>query len=264
MLRSVRMIEVNNVSMRFRIPKRYREYLFHPLRQPSEIAALSDVSLKIEKGDAVAFLGPNGAGKTTLLKTIGGMLYPTNGNVSVNGHDTVRQNSKAHETVGYVINEDRSFYWRLTGRQNLEFFGVLDNVPPEELKQAIERLLTFVGMSEHADKQVYGYSSGMRQRLAIARGLLSNPEILILDEPTRTLDPLSAASLRTLIYHELHKAQNKTLLVATHMVQEVELLCNKVCVINNGKIIKYMKLTEIKEQFDSIERFYTAVIGEAK
>ena len=256
------MIKVQNVSMVFRIPKRYREYLFHPFRKPKNVNAISGATITITKGDAVAFLGPNGAGKTTLLKVIGGLLYPTEGSVQVNGYDTVKQNEKAHETVGYVINEDRSFYWRLSGRHNLEFFGTLDNVSRSALRERIRELVDFVDMTEHIDKQVWGYSSGMRQRLAIARALVSDPEILILDEPTRTLDPLGAVKLRELIYKELHQAQKKTLLVATHQVQEVEALCNKVCIIDKGRLRAFLTLKEIKKRYRTVERFYAKVIGE--
>lgn len=254
-------IEVSGVNMVFKLPKRYREHILHPFRKPREVIAVSDASISIEHGDSIAFLGPNGAGKTTLLKIMGGLLYPTKGKVTVNGYESVFQNDKAREKIGYVINEDRSFYWRLTGRQNLEFFGTLDNVPAKALHHSIQKQLEFVSLEIHADKQVYAYSSGMRQRLAIARALLSYPDILILDEPTRTLDPVSAVTLRGLIYRELHKALSKTLLVATHQVQEVEALCNKICVINNGKILAFESLKNAKKKHGSVAKFYESKVG---
>ena len=209
------MISAEAVTMQYPIPKRLREYLFHPFRPLRRVEALSEVNVQIEEHDCVALVGPNGAGKTTLLKLLGGLLYPTFGSVKVSGVDTTLDNLAARRRVGLVINEERSFYWRLTGIENLEFFGVLDNIRGQELKRRIASLLDLVGLTKAGDKRVSDYSSGMRQRLAIARGLMANPEVLLLDEPTRSLDPLGAQAIRRLISGEVHAEKPRVLVVTT-------------------------------------------------
>jgi len=213
------MIELKDVSMQYPVPRSYKEHLLKAFRRKERKTALSQVSMVIEAGDRIALLGANGAGKTTLLKLIGGLLYPTIGTVTINGLDTVRENVKARQAVGFVINEERSFYWRLSGFENLRFFGELDNLHGPDLAARINGLLKLVGMDKHADTQVAGYSSGMKQKLAIARGLLADPDILILDEPTRALDPISAREIRTIIQEKLHAQAGKTLLIATHNLE---------------------------------------------
>src|SRR5690554_13307 len=209
------MIIAENISMHYPIPKKYIEYITKPFKQ-EKFTALHGLSLKIDDGDRVAFLGTNGAGKTTFLKIIGGLLYPTSGTLTVNGCDTSKENLKARKNVGFVLNEERSFYWRLTGKQNLEFFGTLDNLHGEELRNKVQELIKLVGLEDAQNKLFAGYSSGMKQRLAIARGLLSDPDILILDEPTRTLDPISAEDISHIISDRIHSKKGRTLLIATH------------------------------------------------
>lgn len=255
------MIQLRNVKMVYPIPKRYRDYLLHPFKKEKGITAIYDVNLDIKKGDSVGFLGPNGAGKTTLLKLIGGLLYPTAGKITANGFDTVNHNLEARKSIGFVINEERSFYWRLTGIQNLEFFGILDNLSGVILRKRISELLHFVGLKDKGNKPVSGYSSGMIQRLAIARGLIANPDILIMDEPTKALDPLSTEKLRQLIYEEIHKKGGKTLLIATHQINEAEVLCNKICLISRGQVMAYKEIDKINLEYDNLTKFYKAIMA---
>jgi len=180
-------------------PRRYLDYLLRPFARPQYFTALRGINLTIDRGECVALLGPNGAGKTTLLRLIGGLLFPTSGTVTVNRFDSYKNNDEVRGMVGYVLNEERSFFWRLTGRQNLEFFGALENLWGERLRYRIDSLIESVGLEDARDKHVSDYSSGMRQRLAIARGLLADPPILLLDEPTRCLDPIGAQAVRELI-----------------------------------------------------------------
>jgi ABC-2 type transport system ATP-binding protein len=201
-------------------------------------------------------LGSNGAGKTTLLKLIGGLLYPTEGNILINGYDTVKDNLKARQMVGFVLNEERSFYWRLTGRQNLSFFGHLDNLYGSVLDNKIIDLIHLVGLDEAADRHFSTYSSGMKQRLAIARGLMSDPGILILDEPTRTLDPIASEEMRSLITKKVHNYFEKTIFIATHRLDEAEALCDKICIMAKGQILLYQDKNEILSEFGSLENCY--------
>ena len=145
-------ISVRGVTMRFPIPKRYREWLFSPLTPRKSCTALRQTTLEIQSGDRIALMGPNGAGKTTLLKLIGGLLFPTEGEVFVNGLSTRHSNSTARKSVGFVFNEERSFFWRLTGLQNLEFFGALDNLSGSYLHDRIRYLINLVGLEASASK----------------------------------------------------------------------------------------------------------------
>jgi len=249
------MISVTDVTMRYPVPKRYVDLLMHPFKNKWN-TALRDLTLSIATGDCIALLGPNGAGKTTLLRLIGGLIYPTSGSVEINGFDTETHNLEVRRSVGFVMNEERSFYWRLTGVQNLEFFGALDNIGRQELRGRISKLLQLVGLGNDGDKRVAHYSTGMRQRLGIARGLLCEPEILLLDEPTRSLDPVGADDLHELISNHLHARRNKTLIIATHDIQEAELLCNRVCCIFRGKVRGIRDLTEIRKQAGGLAAFY--------
>src|ERR1700733_9415323 len=158
-------ISARSVTMQFPVPKRYRELLLHPFRHRRVVTALRSVNLEVEKGDRIALLGPNGAGKTTLLKLIGGLLLPTEGEIVVNGHDALHHNSAARKSVGFVMNEERSFFWRLNARQNLEFFAALDNLSGKTMEGRVRELIHFVGLDPYVEKSVDTYSSGMKQRL---------------------------------------------------------------------------------------------------
>lgn len=255
------MIEVRNVSMKFPIPRRFKDMVIKPFAKKKYKVALNSVSIAIERGDRVAFLGINGAGKTTLLKLIGGLLYATSGNITVNNIDTYLNNLGARKNVGFVLNEERSFYWRLTGIQNLEFFGSLENIGKKKLQEVSSELLRLVGLEDDRDRLVASYSSGMKQRLAIARGLLSNPEILVLDEPTRALDPQGVEDVKALLSKKIHENSNRTLLIATHRFDEAEELCNKVCIMRKGKILAYSTIEEIKSTYQNVPNYYHTIIN---
>jgi ABC-2 type transport system ATP-binding protein len=242
--------------MRFPIIKRYRELVLHPFGPRRVFSALTSVSLEIQQGDRIAVLGPNGAGKTTLLKLIGGLLLPTEGEIVVNGFDTSRHNTAARKSVGFVMNEERSFFWRLTATQNLEFFAVLDNLAGASIRERCRELIRFVGLEDHADKPVSTYSSGMKQRLALARGLMAEPEVLILDEPTRTLDPIACEDLITLINDRLHKGSRKTILIATHRLEEAMTLCDKVLIIDKGRLVAFDRIADLVDRGITLSTYY--------
>jgi ABC-2 type transport system ATP-binding protein len=250
------LIAVQDVTMRFPIPKRYREWVLAPLRRRKTSTALLHANLKVQTGDRIAVMGPNGAGKTTLLKLIAGVLLPTDGKVFVNGHSTFEQNALARRSVGFVFNEERSFFWRLTGAQNLEFFGALDNLYGKQLRERIEHVLELVGLKGAADKAVYTYSSGMKQRLAIARVLIADPDVFILDEPTRALDPIACDQLVELILSTVYRNSQKTLLIATHRPEEASLLCNKLLVVGGGNIIGGESMEVLEENGVTVLDYY--------
>jgi len=250
------LILARDVTMQFPVPKRYRELLLRPFLPRRLVTALSSVNLEVEKGERIALLGPNGAGKTTLLKLIGGLLLPTQGNIVVNGHDTLRHNTAARKLVGFVLNEERSFFWRLNARQNLEFFAALDNLSGRAMQERVGELIQLVGLESHVDKIVSTYSSGMKQRLALARGLIAEPEVLILDEPTRALDPVACEDINDLIIDRLHKGSQKTLLIATHRLEEAMKLCDKVLIINHGRIVAFDRISDLLARGITLSDYY--------
>lgn len=254
------MLKINELYMYYPQPKRYKDFILRPFEN-RRTEALSNINMEVQPGDKVAFLGSNGAGKTTLLKLVGGLLYPSRGSITVNGYDTIKNNLAARKSVGFVLNEERSFYWRLTGLQNLEFFGVLDNLYGQALKEKTRELIGLVGLNDAANKLVAGYSSGMKQKLAIARGLLSDPDILILDEPTRTLDPIATEEIKDLIQKKVNQDKERVLLMATHSLEEAETLCNKACIMNKGRMLEFMTVGEIKARHGDLLRFYKETIS---
>jgi ABC-2 type transport system ATP-binding protein len=254
-------ISVLDVTMCFPIVKRYRELLSHPLQPRRMFTALSSVTVRIQEGDRVAVMGPNGAGKTTLLKLIGGLILPTKGDVVVNGFSTIHHSADARKSVGFVLNEERSFFWRLTGTQNLEFFGALDNLGGADLHNRIRELIRLVGLEEGATRAVEGYSSGMKQRLALARGLITDPRVLILDEPTRALDPIASAEMFDLILSRIYSDTRKTLLIATHRMDEALKLCNKVLVIDKGRIQAFDSISDLKRDQISLSQYYRRALA---
>jgi len=245
--------------MRYRLPRTFLECLVTPFKK-STTTAIASFTLEIAEGECVGFVGPNGAGKTSILKMMGGLLFPSVGTITIAGYDTVIHNDTVRRKVGYVINEDRSFYWRLTGYQNLEFFGALDNLYGQELHQRIDKVLRGVGLEEMKDRQVAGFSSGMRQRLAMARGILAEPDVLILDEPTRALDPSGADDIRQLIVDERLKSPRRTLLIATHHLEEIEKICDSVCILNHGRLVAYERVANIRRGGESLHDFYRKAI----
>ena len=242
-------IQVEGVTKRFPKMKRYREMLLHPFRR-EEITALRGVDLRVARGELFGLLGPNGAGKTTLIKILCTLVHPNEGRAWVNGYDTVSQSWRIRCSIGYVISEERSFYWRLTGRQNLEFFATLYNLERIQARKRIRWVLRLLGLESAADKMFKDYSTGMRQKLAIARGLLTDPAIIFMDEPTRSLDPLAAQHLRDFVIEEIVARQGRTVFFSTHNLQEAQ-LCRRIAILDRGKIVLCDSPARIKEQYST-------------
>ncbi len=192
----------------------------------------TELSFALHESERLGLIGPNGAGKTTLLKALCGLVLPESGVIEIKG---VPAGSAALPRVlGLVHGEERSFYWRLTARENLNFYARLHGLSRGRREGVVAELLERVDLSKDADRRFGDFSSGMRQRLAIARALLADPPVLLMDEPTRSLDPLSASRLRSWIKDELHGRLGKTVLVATHNLQEAEQLCHRVAILARG------------------------------
>jgi ABC-2 type transport system ATP-binding protein len=206
-------------------------------RRRLEIEAVRGISFDVAEGELFGLLGPNGAGKTTTIKMLITLLIPTSGRASVLGHDVVRDAHEVRKRIGYVFGGERGVYERLSGLDNLRYFAELYGVPAREQRRRIGELLELVGLVGRERERVEGYSRGMRQRLHIARGLLHDPPVLFLDEPTIGLDPVGARELRATIA-ELSDA-GKTILLTTHYMFEADALCDRIAVIANGAIVAH-------------------------
>ncbi|MGC9209975.1 MAG: ABC transporter ATP-binding protein [Acidilobus sp.] len=201
-----------------------------------QIRALDRVSIKVSLGSVVALVGPNGAGKTTLLKILATLITPTSGRAFVMGYDVVRDEREVRRSLGIVLTGERLFYYRLTGYENLVFFGSLYDMSLPEVKGRARELLELVGLSRWADVPYMKYSLGMQRRLALARALLHDPPVLLLDEPTLGLDPVSAREFRSLVKV---LSKGKAVLFTSHYMGEVEGLADYIYVIKGGRIIAH-------------------------
>lgn len=204
-------------------------------RKTKEVLAVDDISFEITPGELFGLLGPNGAGKTTTVKMLTTLLIPTAGTARVFEKDIVKDAEVIRSRIGFIFGGERGLYWRLSGIDNLRYFATLYNVEPELTKKRIPYLLELVGLSERGNEKVEGYSRGMKQRLHIARTLLHDPEVLFLDEPTIGLDPVGARETRQVIRNL--QEEKKTILLTTHYMFEADALCDRIAVINHGKII---------------------------
>lgn len=204
-------------------------------RRAVEVEAVRGVSFEIGKGELFGLLGPNGAGKTTTIKMLITLLLPSSGTARVLGLDVARDAREVRKRIGYVFGGDRGLYERLSGLDNLRYFAELYGVEPRRQKPRIAELLDLVGLAGREREKVEGYSRGMRQRLHIARGLLHDPEVLFLDEPTIGVDPVGARELRATIASLT--ATGKTVLLTTHYMFEADALCDRIAVIAHGQIV---------------------------
>ncbi|MCM8799587.1 MAG: ABC transporter ATP-binding protein, partial [Candidatus Omnitrophica bacterium] len=181
-------------------------------------------------------VGPNGAGKTTIIKILAGLILADSGRVKVLNLDVIKDELKLKASVSLLTGEERSFYWRLTGRENLEFFGYLYNLSKNKIKKKIEELALILNIGEYLDRRFQEYSTGIKQRFSIARALLNDPKIIFMDEPTKNLDPLVAEATRNFIKNELKDNQNKTIFFATHNLKEAFSLGETIAIMDRGKI----------------------------
>ena len=237
-------ISCTELEKYYPVPVSIRSILGLARSKKTKKLVLAGVSFEVGAGEVFGIVGPNGAGKTTILKILSHLTSPTSGRALVCGFDVERQWEKAVRCIGYCISEERSFFWRLSGRQNLQFFADLLEVPVRVARAKINDLLELLELKEVANERFMNYSSGMKQKLAIARSLLADPQVLLMDEPTRGLDPRAASKLRSFILTYVSR-QNKAALVTTNQVSDVEHLCHRIAVLNRGRIIARGSVAEI-------------------
>ena len=205
--------------------------------------AVGGITFTVEPGEVFGLLGPNGAGKTTTVRLLNGILPPSAGTARVFGLDPVTQGEQVRRNSG-VLTETPAMYERLTARENLEFFGTLQEIPEADLAARVDEMFRFFELSSRAGDKVETYSKGMKQRLALARALLHKPPLLFLDEPTSGLDPEAAQQVNDLIA-SLSQASGQTVVLATHNLMEAQRLCDRVAIMNRGKILALGSLDEL-------------------
>ena len=225
----MRAIEVKDLK------KSYPKRIPLPFRRVEWVEALRGISFKVRKGELFGLLGPNGAGKTTTIKILTTLLEPSGGSAKVLGYDVVEQAREVRRRINLVAEGERSLYWRLSAYENLRYFASIYYVPKDEAERRIKELLQLVGLWERRNDLVMGFSRGMKQRLAIAKALINDPEVLFLDEPTLGLDVQSALFVREFV--EKLVREGKTVLLTTHYMAEAERLCDRIAIIDGGKII---------------------------
>jgi ABC-2 type transport system ATP-binding protein len=255
-------ISVRGLVKRYPHIRNYKELFLHPFHR-SFLTALDGIDLEVAPGRCFCLLGPNGAGKTTLIKILCTIVLADSGQAFVDGIDAARDPDKIKPRIGFAIGEERSFYWRLTGRQNLEFFAALNNIPPSEARRRIGELLRLTDLENAADSRFNTYSTGMRQMLAFARALLTDARILFVDEPTRSLDPRSADKIRSFIKNELVGRQGKTAFWATHNLAETADVADDLAILDKGRVRVAGPLAEVtKGGTISLRDIFYGAVGE--
>ncbi len=216
---------------------------------------LFDVNLRVGRGELFGLLGPNGAGKSTLLKLLATLTVPDRGRMTIDGIDVAAEPLEAKRRIALCASDERSFYFRLTARQNLEFFGSLMGVSGALLRRRIHECADLVDLRAHLDRRFGGFSSGMRVRLTVARALMADPSIMFFDEPTRAVDPVHAEDLRAMIRHSLVERAGKTVILATNLLEEAWQMCDRVAVINHGRIVALGPPRELDVELGAVARY---------
>ena len=238
------MIELSNVSKTFN----------------GKVKAVDNVTMTVKDGEIFGFLGPNGAGKTTTIKIITGILNADSGSVKINGYDIKKDTIQAKFQFGFVP-DDPNMFLRLKGIEYLNFMADMYEVSEKDRKERIERLGHRFGMVEVLYDEIQSYSHGMRQKIVLIGALIHDPSVWILDEPMTGLDPKSSFILKEMMKE--HVSQNKTLFFSTHVLEVAEKLCNKVAIINKGRILFYGSIEDMRQHFkedESLEKMFLELV----
>jgi len=246
-------VRLSGVSKRFPVRRKWLDTLLHPTRIEYQ-QALDPIDLEIRAGETFGLLGQNGAGKTTLFKILATLVLPDEGTAEVAGIDVVRHPSRVRDILTPVIPNERSLYWRLNAVENLRLYAALHGSTGEAGRKIVEETLHVVGLDDAGEKQVGLFSSGMRQRLLVARALLSHPKVLLLDEPTRSMDPVGARDFRAFIREEIIERQRCTVLLATHDHHEVADLCTRIGILEKGRLLAVGAAGELVEDMN-VQRY---------
>lgn len=232
----------------------------HLVKHYGKFKALEDVSFEVYKGDVLGFLGPNGAGKSTTIRALLSLIKPTSGEIKLFGKDPVKDHKYIFSRIGCIV-EKPDFYLYLSAQKNLEIFARLTGV--ELKKNRISEIIDFVGLKGREKDKLKGFSNGMKQRLGIAQTLIHDPELIILDEPTTGLDPQGILDIRNLIL-QLKNEYNKTILLSSHLLSEIELIANRMVIINKGKTLVQGSVADLLNEQELIVSFTLDDIEKAR
>jgi ABC-2 type transport system ATP-binding protein len=237
-------VQVNSLSKTFETKE---GALFRKV--PRTVVAVDSISFSVPKSEIFGLLGPNGAGKTTTIKMLCTLITPTSGDAYINGFSLAKDQQKVRENLGVMLTGERTLYWKLTGRENLEYFAALYHLDPSYARKRIEELLALVGLKERENMLVENYSTGMRIRLSFTKALLNEAPVLLFDEPTASLDPQSSRLIRDII-RDLKKAGH-AIILTTHNMEEADVLSDRVAIIDRGKIVSLGPPSQLKEKVKS-------------
>ncbi len=241
-----------------------RKYLVGPKIEKDElIYAVNEVDLQIKKGELFGLLGPNGAGKTTLVKCLSTLLLPNAGTAVINGHDIIEDPIAARESIGITTGGERTLYWKLSGRDNLRYFASLYGLSSEQADERVDYLLETMGLTGKQYERIEKYSTGMRQKVSICRALIHDPPVLLLDEPTLGLDPSFSRFIRSFIRKDLNEKGGKTILLTTHYMDEADQLCDRIAIMNDGKIVAVDTPENLKKSIPHDEILEVKCVGSA-
>jgi ABC-2 type transport system ATP-binding protein len=258
-LQSENAIETINLTKTFRTRILNNETKFFKHKTVT-INAIENLNIEIKKGELFGLLGPNGAGKTTLVKMLCTLLPPDKGTALINGFDIIKEQMKVKRSLGTLFSVgERGFFWRLSGYRNLEFFAAIYNVPRQKRHERIMEVLDLVGLKDSTFNLYQKYSGGMKRKLSLARTLLPNPPILLLDEPTTGLDAISARSIREFVKNRVSKESGKTVLYTTHYIEEAAQICDRIGILTRGKLIARDTPDALRDKIKKEERIYLIV-----
>jgi len=232
-------VETRGLHKYFAVTRPLRERLFSPFDPRRRICALENVNLRLPPGEILGIVGPNGAGKTTLLRILADVLEPDAGTAEICGQPLRRGQDHLRRQVGCVFSDERSFFWRLSGRQNLEFFAGLYGVGRREARTRMRRLLDLFGMWEKSGQLFRDYSSGTRKKFGVLRALLHQPRVVLLDEVTNSLDPPSTQMVKTLVRDYVNAEEGRVALWSTHRLEEIGEVCDRIIALEHGRIDFY-------------------------
>ncbi len=222
-------------------------------KPPRHNIAVDDVSLDIREHELFGLLGPNGAGKTSIIKMLSTLVIPDKGTATVHGWDILKDPFNVRMSIGLTLSSERQLYWKLSARENLEYFASLYLIHHKEIPSRVDAVLSLLQIGDQEDMLVENFSSGNKQKVALARALLNNPPVLFLDEPTIGLDPSFSQSFRTLIKSTINRKEKKTILLTTHYMDEADQLCDRIAFIDRGRIVALGTPRELKRSIDEKE-----------
>jgi len=239
------LLTVNNLTKRF-----------------GDLTAVDQVSFHVNEGEIFGLLGENGAGKTTTLRMLATMLQPTSGTAALAGYDLVTQPEQVRSRIGILFGGESGLYDRLTAAENIAYFGRLNNMDEDQLKERIEELARIFGMEEYIHRKAGKFSKGMKQKVAFARSIVHNPDIMLFDEPTTGLDVSAIRNVHEFIID--CKAQGKTIVLSSHTMSEVEKLCDRIGIIHKGRMVAQGSIEELREQYKdkALEDIFVELAGD--